>query len=169
MAELNLTNSSIEGHRVGDPAAAQSKDVLTIFAWTWIVIAVVLGTMLYLGTRPPSVEWAATGDRVTISSGLYSQTVYRAGVSGVSLLDTLPPVHKRSGFNAGRYLRGLFEVDGLGRASVFLTTGVSPYLLITTRTEPLIVNFRNPDDTRRVHDEFRQRWQVPERAPEFSR
>ena len=134
---------------------------------SWLVVAVQLpvlalvGVVLYAGTRPPTIAMGPNG--VTIHGGMSTRAIADDQVLGVALEPTLPAARKRAGFNAGPYLRGSFEVAGIGRADLFVKRGVAPYVYI--RLKPgssgaavVIVNFSEPAQTRALFDELRERW-----------
>jgi hypothetical protein len=120
------------------------------------VVGLGLGSwVLYAGTRPP--EATISGDTLAIS-GLYSTTVRRQDVVRVSLQDHVAIGRKHQGFNGGRFLRGYFDVDGLGRCRVFVSRDSTPFLIIHTTSQPLVINFDDAGRTRALHEDLRQAW-----------
>ncbi|HTL03185.1 MAG TPA: hypothetical protein VL243_13195, partial [Vicinamibacterales bacterium] len=75
----------------------------------------------------------------------------------VSLQDQIPRVvRKRNGFNAGNTLRGYFTLDVLGDGKIFINRDVPPYVVVKTSDSFVIVNFKNPQQTRALAEELRR-------------
>lgn len=110
----------------------------------------------YAGTRAPD---ATVSDGALSISGLYSTTVTRQDVMRITLEERLTIGRKAQGFS-GRYLRGFFDVDGLGRCRIFVARDVTPFLVIHTKTQPLVINFDDPARTRALHDELIRAWRL---------
>lgn len=111
--------------------------------------------VLYAGTRAP--EATISGGTLSIS-GLYSTTVRRQDVVRISLEDRVAIGRKHQGFSGGRYLRGYFEVNGLGRCRVFVSRDSTPFIVIQTTSQPLVISFDDAGRTRALHDELRHAW-----------
>ena len=127
------------------------------------VVGVAFGAwQLYAGTRPP--EAVVSASTLTIS-GLYSTTVRRQDVVRVTLEDRLTIGRKVQGFGGGRYLRGYYEIEGLGRALVFLSRDTPPYVVLHTSTQPVVIGFDEPARTRGLHDQLRQAWKLGPPSP----
>jgi hypothetical protein len=140
--------------------SGNTRTVVSIAVAAQVVAVILVGVLLYAGTRPPEVTLAPGG--ITIRAGMYSRRIADGQITGLSLESSLPPAHKRRGFNAGAYLRGRFEVDGLGRTDLFVIRGKPPYLFVHTNPldgqSPLvIVNYADPSDTRALYDELQAR------------
>jgi hypothetical protein len=118
------------------------------------------GWQVYRGTRAP--EAVVAGDTLSIS-GLYSTTVGRQDVVKVTLEDRVVIGRKQQGFSGGRYLRGFFDVEGLGPCRVFVARDATPFLVVHTRTQPLVINFDDPARTRALHDTLLQAWRLGQR------
>jgi hypothetical protein len=115
------------------------------------------GWQVYRGTRAPDA--IVSGDTLSIS-GLYSTTVSRQDVVRVALEDRVDVGRKLQGFSGGRYLRGFFEVDGLGPCRVFVVRNATPFLVVHTRTQPLVINFDEPARTRALYDALIRAWRI---------
>lgn len=111
--------------------------------------------VLYAGTRPPDAT--ISGDTLSIS-GIYSTTVRRQDVVRISLQDHVTIGRKHQGFDGGRYLRGYFDVGGLGRSRVFVSRDSTPFLVIHTTSQPLVINFDDTGRTHALHEDLRKAW-----------
>jgi hypothetical protein len=111
--------------------------------------------VLYAGTRPPDAT--ISGDTLAIS-GLYSTTVRRQDVVRIALQEHVAIGRKHQGFGGGRYLRGYFDVDGLGRSRVFVSRDSTPFLIIHTTSQPLVLNFDDAGRTEALHEDLRKAW-----------
>lgn len=127
------------------------------------VVGVAFGAwQFYAGTRPP--EAIVSANTLTIS-GLYSTTVRRQDVVRVTLEERLIVGRKLQGFGGGRYLRGYYEVEGLGRARIFLSRDTPPYVVLHTSTQPVVIGFDEPARTRDLHNRLRQAWRLGPPSP----
>lgn len=141
-------------------AADQPESSFSVAAVVPLVLIGVLGVGfgiwgLYAGTRPPQAT--IQGNTLSIS-GLYSTTIRRQDVVRISLEDRVTIGRKQQGFDAGRHLRGYFEVEGLGRCRVFVSRDSTPFIVIHTTSQPLVINFDDAGRTRGLYDELRQAW-----------
>jgi hypothetical protein len=141
-------------------SADPPESSLSMAAVVPIVVLGVLGLgfgswVLYAGTRPPD----ATISAGTLSiSGIYSTTVRRQDVVRIALQEHLAIGRKHQGFDGGRYLRGYFDVEGLGRSRVFVSRDSTPFIIIHTTSQPLVINFDDAARTRALHDDLRKAW-----------
>jgi len=154
-----VTVTGLQGTDAAGPADPPESS-LSMAAVVPLVLIGALGLgfgswVLYAGTRPP--EATISGDTLAIS-GLYSTTVRRQEVVRVSLQDHVTIGRKHQGFDAGRYLRGYFDVDGLGRSRVLISRDSTPFLIIHTTSQPLVINFDDAGRTRALHDDLRKAW-----------
>ena len=146
----------------GSTSADEPESSFNSAAVVPLIVLAVLGLafggwQFYAGTRPP--ETTVSGETLSIS-GVYSTTVNRQDVVRVRLEDRVTIGRKLQGFGGGRHLRGFFEVDGLGRSRVFVSRGATPFLVIHTKTQPLVIGFEDPARTRALHDDLLQAWRL---------
>jgi hypothetical protein len=114
------------------------------------------GWVFTTGSKPPDVSVSPTGFTVH-GGGLYTADVPFSSVQEISLQDTIPRViRKRNGFNAGNTLRGSFTLDVLGDGRIFINLGVPPYVVVKTADSYVIMNFKNPQQTRTLYEELRR-------------
>lgn len=140
------------------PTRARSLLILLPGVIIGVAAVVLATTLIYAGTRPPTVR---IGPRAIEISGLASSVVAKTEVVRIELADALPRPTNRSGFSALGELRGDFDIAGLGRARVYISRDVPPYIIIHTTTQPVVVNFADPARTRVLYDELRRAWQIP--------
>jgi hypothetical protein len=115
------------------------------------VIAAGVFTMMYFESQPPTVT--ASPEKFSVSSGMYSEEVPMREVVSVSLERALPRVLLRTnGFAMGGRLRGHFRLDQLGSGQLFVEWGAPPYIVVRTRRDFVIVNFKEPERTRELYD-----------------
>lgn len=122
------------------------------------VVGIVFGTwQFYAGTRAPATT---VSDGTLSISGLYSTTISRQDVVRMAIADRLVIGQKRQGFDGGGYRRGIFDVEGLGQSRVFVARDATPFLVIHTKTQPLVINFEDPERTRALHRELLEAWRL---------
>jgi hypothetical protein len=122
------------------------------------VIGIAFGAwQFYAGTRAPDAT--ISGDTLSIS-GLYSTTLGRRDVVRIALEDRVTIGRKLQGFDGGHYRRGYFDVEGLGQCRVFVSRDATPFLVIHTKTQPVIINFDDPARTRALYNDLMQAWRL---------
>jgi len=138
---------------LGKPPSRRTA-VLLILAINAIVIPVVVWTF-YAGSQPPRVTVSSEG--FVVRGGFSQAAVQFTTIREVSLQDQIPRVvRKRNGFNAGNTLRGYFTLDVLGDGKIFINRDVPPYVVVKTSDSFVIVNFKNPQQTRALAEELRR-------------
>ncbi len=147
----------------GATGAATSDPPESSFSVAAVLPAILVGAFglafgawqFYAGTRAPE----ATIDGHTLSiSGLYSATIHRSEVIRITLEDHVDIGRRVNGFDGGRRLRGFFEVSGLGRSRLFVSRDSPPFLVIRTRTQPVVISFDDPSRTRALHADLQRAW-----------
>jgi len=139
--------------------------------WVAITIGVLalflsgLGLLVHLEEQPCRVT--ITGNAFEVAGVVYSQRFPLSEITGVYLCRRIPRILARTnGYSGGRTLRGHFRLAQLGEGQLFVRFGTPPYLLVRTRTDYVIVSFRDPARTRAIHEELLQRWPgVPKDCP----
>ena len=107
-------------------------------------------TLLYCQAKPPVVTLSSR--TLTIENLFYGQTYPLSEVKGVELLSSLPPIRLRTnGYAAGGTLRGWFSVDRLGHGKLFVEVGRPPYVAVILREGFVLINYAEPDETRRLY------------------
>jgi hypothetical protein len=122
------------------------------------VVALAFGAwQFYAGTRAP--EATINGDELSIS-GLYSTRLTRQDVVRLALEAHVTIGRRLQGFGSGRHLRGFFEVTGLGRCRVFASRNTPPFLVIHTRTQPVVISFDDPAKTQALYEDLIRAWHL---------
>ena len=146
----------------GDGAATDTPDPerrggprTAIIAGLLVLVgSVAFVTPFFLQTRPPKVT--VTADAFTVDALFYGETWPLTEVTGLELLDEIPPASRTNGFAGGGVLSGRFQVRGLGAGKLFVDLGNAPYLLVRLRHGFVIVNFKDADKTRALYDELQR-------------
>jgi hypothetical protein len=82
-----------------------------------------------------------------------------ADIAAVSLCESIPRILARTnGYAGGKTLRGHFRLAQLGDGELFVRLGTPPYLLVRSRADYVIVNFREPGRTRAIYGELMEHW-----------
>lgn len=151
--------TNLPGAQAGDPATepARALNVSAVVAAVVVLVAAIafVAFTFHAGTKAPEVS--VSSQQIAVG-GMYSTTIARSEVVRIALDDTLPATSRRSGFSAGGHLRGDFDVEGMGRARLFVTRDAPPYLVIHTTTRPVIINFEDASRTRALYDQLHATW-----------
>jgi hypothetical protein len=148
------------------PAGAPEGTTRGVLAGKGTSLAVGLGVVLVGGLfwsqiRPPRVAVDAQGFKV--ETLFYGTSVAASDIVGISLETRLPRVLRRTnGFAGAGTLRGHFRLEELGDGRLYVEQGFAPYLLVRLRQGFVIVNFREPERTRALHEAIVSQW--PDRA-----
>ena len=111
-----------------------------------VLVAAAVAVAVVIGTRPIEVTASATG--VDVRGAGYHAHLEPSDIVRVHLDDTLPGVSRRTnGFGANGRWRGHFLLADGRAAQLFVTRSQPPFLTLETRTEPVILNFDDPERT----------------------
>jgi hypothetical protein len=111
---------------------------------------------LYVGFKPPVT--ALDDVALSVSNGLYHNTIPYSSMRSVSLEQTLPPIGlKTNGFAAGNTLRGSFNVDRWGNGRLYINRDQPPFIVIRMDANFLVVNFKEPERTRALYTDLTTR------------
>lgn len=142
----------------GRPSRLAGAVPALIVSVVTIVGLVVGGWLFYAGSRAPETH---VSDGTMSIDGLYSTMIHRTDVIRISLEEQLRIGRRIHGFSGGRYVRGFFEVEGLGRSRLFVARDTPLLLVIRTKTEPLVIGFDDPLRTRALYAELQRSWGLP--------
>ncbi len=113
------------------------------------IVAVIVRT----SEQQPRVTVSSEGMR--ISSGFYGVDLPWSNVTDVSLEESLPRVVRRTnGYALGGTLRGYFQVEGLGRARLFVERDQPPFVRITATEGVTYVGLGTGGGTRQLFNEI---------------
>jgi hypothetical protein len=126
-------------------------------------VVVVGGLIALLNLRqlpPPRITFTDSG--IAVASGPATFVVSPDEITGLALEDTLPVLHKRTGWGTYTSLRGRFRTD---RAAgwVHVARHRPPYIVLQTADSFLILNDSDPQKTRAIYDSMSERWRSARR------
>jgi hypothetical protein len=122
-----------------------------------VVILAAVGVMMGLQLQPPSVK--VLRDRFSVRSVVYGMEVPMMDVTSLSLEQAIPRIRRRTnGFALGNTLRGHFRLDEIGEGRLFVESNVPPFVVVKMQDDYVIINFRNPDATRRLYEDLSECW-----------
>jgi len=142
--------ASVAGGEEDHRLARSSRVTLIVVAVVVAAIPVAIGALTHIQMQPPTVK--VSPERFSVRSALYRAEVPMTEVTGVSIETTLPRIRVRTnGFAMRGSLRGHFRLDELGDGRLFVDLGTPPYVVVRTRRDFVIVNFKNPASTRDLY------------------
>jgi hypothetical protein len=119
------------------------------------VIPLAIGVMFYFLMQPPTVK--VSQERFLVRSALYGEEIPMTEVIGVSIEEALPVILLRTnGFALRGRLRGHFRLAKIGDGQLFIEVGTPPYVVVRTRRDFVIVNFKDPTRTRDLYADLAQ-------------
>ena len=130
-----------------------------------VVLAALLGLpfLLHFQSRPPVVT--LTAKSLTIDNLFYGQSYRLSDIRKLELMQSLPAIRVRTnGYAAGGTLRGWFSLNLLGQGKLFVEAGQPPYIAIYLQDGFVILNYSDPQETRRLYGAIRQ--VLPSKATE---
>lgn len=114
------------------------------------LVPLAVGVLNYLLMQPPIVK--VSQERFLVRSALYGEKIAMTEVAGVTLEEALPRIRSRTnGFALRGSLRGHFRLDEIGDGQLFVEMGTPPYVVVRTRRDFVIVNFKDPARTRDLY------------------
>ncbi len=137
-----------------DSASSRKAAGLTI-AITVVVFGVVAVGIIG-GNRESTVEFAA--DQVKIR-GIYSTQIDLGQVTDIRLEDSIPAIKSRTnGYAFGDTLKGNFLLQDLGKGKLYIHSRKGPFLYVMTNQSYVIMNYRDPNQTRELYERLWERW-----------
>ena len=107
-----------------------------------------VGFMVYQGVQPTSITFE--NDVLTIA-GSYGQTIPRAEIKQVGLIEVLPEIQRRTNGSAvGDHLRGHFQLKDIGPAMLFLDRSQALFIRIETGSLTIYFNLATAEQTRQL-------------------
>jgi hypothetical protein len=126
----------------------------TIGAIAGVFGVVVAGFAIYTTLQPPTT--IVGFDSFFVGNGLYRNTVPYSSMRSVTLEETVPRIRlKTNGSGIGNIKRGNFLVDGWGASRLFINQDVPPFVVIQTADSHVVVNFTDPERTKRLYAELK--------------
>ena len=117
-----------------------------------LLTLVITSGFLIVGIIEPKVD--ISSDKIMIS-GLYKRTIEVSNIKEITLEDTIPRVlRKTNGFDFGYTLRGNFELEGEGIASIYIQENQSPYIVIKTDQRLVILNYKDSERTQSLYNDL---------------
>lgn len=125
------------------------KSVITLI----VIIFVLLGALFLFGSKDPEVN--ITDDRIVVE-GMYGTTINRDKIQEITLEDQIPEVKRKvEGFDLGFILRGTFNLEDIGTATLFINSNKSPYVVIKADDKYFIINFKDSDKTIELYNSIK--------------
>lgn len=119
------------------------------------LIVLVLPFILHFQALPPVVS--LTSNSIAVENLFYGQVYHLSEITKVELVRSLPPIRLRTnGYAAGGTLRGWFSLEKWGQGKLFVEATQPPYVAIFLRDGFVVINYRDPDETRRLFSAVRQ-------------
>jgi len=133
--------------------AGDNNKTKTIAALAISLLAlVIVGVGIFTGARAPEIT---VGENSLKISGMYGTELSREEIKDVQLLNQIPSVKlKTNGFNFGETLKGNFKLEELGKGKLFIGSSQGPFIYIKTKESYIIINFKDPEQTRRLYDKL---------------
>lgn len=133
-----------------------STTVLLVLIGLLSSVALLIGWVFLSGTRAPEITYDTGAFTVR---GQYTTTVAFSDIRDISLATTHPTVLRRlNGFSAMGQRRGIFELEDIGDGYLFSSNGHSPYVIIDTISDFVIINYEDPSRTRKLFKKLRLHW-----------
>jgi hypothetical protein len=141
-------------HQTFDGSSSNIRNIIGIAGGVFAIV--VTGVIVYSGFRPPAVTM--TDAAVSVSNGVYRDVVPFDTMQALTLESAIPRVGiKTNGFSARNTLRGSFRVDGWGSSRLYINADAPPFVVIRTGGTHVVVNFKDPGQTRRLYVDLRTR------------
>jgi hypothetical protein len=113
-------------------------------------IPLAVGALIHMQMQPPTVK--VSRELFSVRCAPYGAEIPITEITGVSMETALPRIRVRTnGFAMRGSLRGHFRLDELGGGQLFVELGTPPYVVVRTRRDFVIVNFKDPASTRGLY------------------
>jgi len=145
----------IQARRFNPPGPpSRSSQIVRVIALLFVLI--VFGYITWTAL-PPGINFTNNSFEI---SGAYGVNVKYSDIKAVELIDNLPAIAFRAnGLGLGPIAKGHFNLKQDGPALLFLRSSTPPFLKITFKNsnEMIIINFSQPEETRRLHAAIKER------------
>lgn len=138
------------------PGSTRARPSLRGFALMVAVIVGVTGGAVWYQGRHMQVVVNNSG--LHVRSGFYSVSIPFEEIREVIVADSLPRITRRTnGYAVGGVRRGHFRLDSLGDATLFLTLGHPPYVVVRSAETTTIIGFRNAGNAQQLINDLSRR------------
>lgn len=119
------------------------------------VIVAVLIVVFWEGTASTHVQ--VSSGEIQVTAGIGEAVSFPLSqIKKVYLKNDMPQTSDKVGFQAGDRRRGTFNVDGLGRGSVYTETGNGPFLYVLLKTSGFVIfNFSDAKKTNALYEKLK--------------
>lgn len=121
-----------------------------------IIIACVILTMtgvfiiiMFAGTN--NENEFILNDTDLVVKGQFGENYPLSALVSVELIDEMPAILSKKngvGLSSKHIYKGLFSMDILGDSMLYIHSAEKPFILLHTDTKPVLINLKDPDDTR---------------------
>lgn len=88
-------------------------------------------------------------------NGFYGTEFSIDSINEVSLRQDIPEAESKvNALSLLRYKKGIFQMEEIGRARLFVQSVDGPYILIDTSEEIIIMNYQGREKTQEVYEEL---------------
>ncbi len=149
----------IAGYNTAAPDVKKKIDInkySKVIANLCFVIATVLIITGYFDMQDPKIE--VTSEHIKIH-GVFGSSTSVAEIKGITRIDQMPKIiRKNFGSDPGKYYKGEFTLEDLGKGHIYITENKPPYIYIKTDKSFIIINFNNPDKTKKLLKELQDKY-----------
>lgn len=123
----------------------------------WIVLITIFSVVL-ISIYVAEPAGVGVKDNVLYITGVYGMSIPLEKVTKVEILDTLPSVRMRTnGLSFGKFHKGNYRMENIGRVKLYLHSGKPPYLVIYSEGNvPIIVNRSTPEKIERLYQQLKK-------------
>jgi hypothetical protein len=109
-------------------------------------IAVFVGGILFVSSRPTQVEFTSKGFSI---EGMYGETFLWEELDELRLIENLPTIQRRTnGSEVGSHLKGHFRTTEFGAVKLFVQADHPPFIFLSAGEKIVIFNMENEEATR---------------------
>lgn len=139
-----------------DGKSGTNKTTIALVIGINVLVFGLVAALIIGGNRESAVT--IEGHQVKIG-GIYSTRIDLREVTDIRMEESIPDIKSRTnGYAFGNTLKGHFLLQDLGKGRLYLHSRRGPFIYIMRDRDYIIVNFDNPDKTRKLYDELLGRW-----------
>jgi hypothetical protein len=120
---------------------------------TFLMIIGSIGLMIFIVARTPSYKITK---EYFVVSGIYGVDIKTSEIDTVTLMNHIPEIILRTnGLDIGQIKKGYFNIEGLGKCKLLLSSHTSPFIFIKTiNDEVILINLKTPQTTEKLYFEI---------------
>lgn len=126
---------------------------------TGAILLAVGAFIFYLNGSTTKDTEIAVSDTSFEVKGMFGGVFEFDKVSSIEMKETIPAIStKINGSGLGEVCKGRFEVEGLGKCSLYILSKTGPFIYVDVDGKYVIINYKEKEKTEKLYNELLSSW-----------